>query len=169
MQQRASSFYPDWTCSLSGSWMEGWCIVPYFIAHISVRGWAHGRAVEGGRVHAKDKIIQNSILQAGSGLRNVVEVDEWDMDAYNFSLWSIWRVMELQREFVWPNCGHLMDTTSEDIPWIQLSGYVDRIDEPSCTILKDLYFFVCINIMRMSCYVLYHPGIMHLLVEKCGW
>jgi hypothetical protein len=40
----------------------------------------------GGRVHGKDKIIQNSILQAGSGLRNVVEADEWGMDAYNFSL-----------------------------------------------------------------------------------
>ena len=81
---------PGWTCSLSGSWMEGWCIVPYVIAHISVRGWAHGRVLEGGRVHAKDKIIRNSILQAGSGLRNIVEADEWDVDAYNFSLWSIW-------------------------------------------------------------------------------
>jgi hypothetical protein len=97
MHQRASSFCPDWTCSLSGSWMEGCCIVPDVIAHISVRGWAHGRVVEGGRVHAKDKIIQNSILQTGSGLQNVVEADEWDMAAYNFSLWSIWQVMELQR------------------------------------------------------------------------
>ena len=97
MQQRASSICPYWTSSLFGSWMEGWCIVPYVIAHISVRGWAHGRVVEGGSVHAKDKIIRNSILQAGSGLRNVVKADEWDMDAYNFSLWSIWRVMQLQR------------------------------------------------------------------------
>ena len=97
MQQRASSFCPDWTCSLSGSWMEGWCIVPYVVAHLPIRGWAHGRVVEGGRVHAKDKIIRNSILQAGSGLQNVVEADEWDMDAYNFSLWSRWWVMELQR------------------------------------------------------------------------
>jgi hypothetical protein len=97
MQQRATSFCPDWTCGLSGSWMEGWCIVPFVIAHISVRGWAHGRVVEGGRVHAKDKIIRNWILQARSGHRNVVEADEWDMDVYNFSLWSIWRVMELQR------------------------------------------------------------------------
>ena len=97
MQQSASSFCPDCTCSLSGSWMEGWCIVPYVMAHISVPGWAYGRLVEGGRVHGKDKIIWKSNLQAGSGLRNVVEADEWDMDAYNFSLWSIWRVMELQR------------------------------------------------------------------------
>ena len=97
MQQRASSFCPDWTCSLSGSWMEGWGIVPYVIFHISVRGWAHGRVVEGGRVHAKDKIIRNKILQASSGLWNVVEADEWDMDAYKYSLWSFRRVMELQR------------------------------------------------------------------------
>ena len=40
----------------------------------------------GGRVDGKDKIIQNSSLQAESGLRNVVEADEWDMDAYKFSL-----------------------------------------------------------------------------------
>ena len=79
--------------------MEGCCIVPYVIANISVRGRAHERVVEGGRVHDQDKIIRNSILQAGSGLRNVVEADEWDMDAYNFSLWSIWWVMELQRSF----------------------------------------------------------------------
>ena len=97
MQQRASSFFPDWTCSLSSSWMEGRCIVTYVTAHISVRGWAHGRVVEGGRVHAKDKVVQNSILQAGSDLRNVVEADEWDMYAYDFLLWSIWQVMELQR------------------------------------------------------------------------
>ena len=97
MQQRATSFCPDWTCSLSASWMEGWYIVPYVIAHISVCGWAHRRVVDGGRVHGKDKIIQRSNLQAGSGLRNVVELDEWDMDAYNFSLWSICQVMELER------------------------------------------------------------------------
>jgi hypothetical protein len=46
---------------------------------------------DGGRVHAKDKIIRNSILQGGSGLWNVVEANEWDMDAFNFSVWSIWR------------------------------------------------------------------------------
>ena len=97
MQQRASSFCPDRTYSLSGFWMEGWCIVPYVIAHISVSGWAQGRVVEGGRVHAKDKIIQNSVFQAGSGLRNVVEADEWHMDAYNFSLQLIWQVLEFQR------------------------------------------------------------------------
>ena len=96
-QQRASSFTLDWTCSPSGSWMEGWCIVPYVIAHIFDSGWAHRSVVEGGKVHAKHKIIQNSILQAGSGLQNVYEEDEWDTDAYNFPLWSIWRVMELQR------------------------------------------------------------------------
>ena len=113
MQQRASSICPDWTCSLSGSWMEGWCIVPYVIAHISVRGWARGRVVEGGKVHAKDKIIRNSILQAGSGLRNVVEADEWDMHAYNFSLWSIWRVMELK----WSLHGQIVA-----VLWIQQRG-----------------------------------------------
>ena len=97
MQQSASSIYSDWTCSLFGSWMEGGCIVPYVIAHIFAHGWAHGRMVEGGRVHAKDKIIQNSILQAGSGHQNVVEAGEFDMDTYNFSLWSILQVMEVQR------------------------------------------------------------------------
>ena len=53
--------------------------------------------VEGGRVYAKDKIIRNSSLQVGSVPQNVVEADEWDMEAYNFLLWSIWWVMELQR------------------------------------------------------------------------
>ena len=66
--------------------MQGWCIVPYVIAHISVLDLAHGRVVEGGNVHGKDKIIRKSILQAGSGLRNVVKADEWDTDAYNISL-----------------------------------------------------------------------------------
>ena len=34
--------------------------------------------LEGGRVHSKDKIIRNSILQAGYCLRNNVDVDEVD-------------------------------------------------------------------------------------------
>jgi hypothetical protein len=77
MQQRAASFCPDWTYSLSGSWMEEWCIVPYVIAHISVHGWAHGRGVEGGRVHGKDEIIQKSFLQAGSGLEMLSKRMSW--------------------------------------------------------------------------------------------
>ena len=96
--------------------MEGWCIVPYVIAHISVLGLAHGRVVEGGRVHGKDKIIRKSILQAGSGLRNVVEADERDMDAYILSLCSIWRVMELQRSLY----GQIVA-----VLWIQHRG-IDR-------------------------------------------
>ena len=142
MQQRASSFCPGWTYSLSGSWMEGWCIVPYFIAHISVRGWAHGMVVEGGRVHVKDKIIRNSIIQAGSGLYNVVEVYEWDMDAYNFSLWSIWRVMELQ----WSLYGQILA-----VLWIQHRGKDDEYKFQGNLIastshlaaVRKTYYFLC--------------------------
>jgi hypothetical protein len=72
-------------------------------------------------------------------------------------------------EFSWPNFGHFMDTTSRERLWIQLIGKVDRTDEPSCTIQNDLQFFLCMNRMRMSCYVLYDPRIMHSLVKTWGW
>jgi hypothetical protein len=104
-------------CPYICAWVIGrmvYCSISY--CNISVRGWAHGRVVEGVRVRAKDKIIRNSILLVGSVLRNVIEADEYDMNAYNFSLWSIWRVMELQ----WNLYGQIVAFL-----WIQHQG-IDR-------------------------------------------
>ena len=168
MQHRASSFCPDWTCSLSGSWMEGWCIVPYVITHISIRGWAHGKVVEGGRVHAKDKIIRKSILQPGSGLRNVVEADEWDMEAYNFLLWSIWWVMELQRSlysqivpFYGYNIGGQTVNTTFRVTWSHRRAILHHSEWP-------IIFRVNLQ-NKDDYYVFYRPRIMHLLVRNWGW
>ena len=94
--------------------MEGQCIVPYIIVHICVRGRAHGRVVEGGRLHAKDKIIRISILQAGSGLRNVVETDEVGDGRIQTFVVIILAVHGAQTGFIWPNCGRFMDTTQKD-------------------------------------------------------
>ena len=92
--------------------IEGWCIAPYVIVHISICG----RAQKGGSVHVKDKIIQNSVFQPGSGPRNVVDADE-EGDGCIPRLVVINLADDgAQIEFVWPNCGPIKDKTSGGRP-----------------------------------------------------
>ena len=149
--------------------MEGWCIVLYVIVHISVRRWTHGRVVEGGRVYFEHEIVRNSILQAGSCLRNVVEPREWVTGAYNFWLWLFWRVMDIQ----WSFCGKIVAGL-----WIQHRGtdreynFQGKLIAPTSHLAQlgmTYNFFECINGVRMNCYVLYDPRIMHPLVKTWGW
>ena len=94
--------------------MKGWCIVPSVIVQICVRMSAHERVVEGGRVRAKDKIIRNSILQARSGHRHVVETDVLGDGLIQLFVVIVLVGHEDQTDFVLPNCGHFTDTTQKD-------------------------------------------------------
>ena len=92
--------------------MEGWSFPLYIIVHISICG----RAQKGGSLHVKDKIIQNSVFQPGSGPRNVVGADEEGDGRVPRLVVVSWANDGAQIEFVWPNCGPIMDKTSGGRP-----------------------------------------------------
>ena len=84
------------------------CYFPYICLWVSSQN--------GGRVHVKDKIIQNSDFQPGSGPRNVVDTDE-EGDGRVPCLVVINLADDgAQIEFVWPNCGPIKDKTSGGRP-----------------------------------------------------
>ena len=68
----------------------------------------------GGRIHVKDKIIRNSVFQPGSGPRIFVEADEEGVGRVQCLVVIILAGDGAQMEFVWPNCGPFVDTTSGD-------------------------------------------------------
>ena len=84
------------------------CYCPYICPWVSSQ--------KGGRVHVKDKIIRNSVFQPGSGPRNVVDADEEGDGRVPRLVVIVLAGDGAQMEFVWPNCGPFVDTTSGDGP-----------------------------------------------------
>ena len=62
----------------------------------------------------KDKIIRNSLFQPESGPRNVLDADEEGDGRVPRLVVIVLAGDGAQMEFVWPNCGPFMDTTSGD-------------------------------------------------------
>ena len=90
------------------------CYCPYICPWVSSQN--------GGRVHIKDKIIQNSVFQPGPGPHNVVDADEEGEGRLPHLVVTILASDGAQMELLWPNCGPFADITSGDRPCIQVSG-----------------------------------------------